>query len=341
MVAGEQSRPKHRISEQAQRLSTENTCFTIIYRFSGKRVFVTGYARAPVHARSVGRFWRRTFCPAPGADRVIIPGPTTLAGAGPWGIIAPMTAAPETMPETIPATRRPILPLRLRAAEARRRGKRLVGPVDLELGREGFTIVMGPNGAGKTTLLRLMHGLERLAAGEIRWAVPMREARMRQAYVFQTPIMMRRSVVDSIAYPLRLRGLGRAEARARAARWAGRIGLAEALERPATVLSGGEKQKLSLARALITGPEVLFLDEPCASLDGRAMREIEALLRAAQEGGTRIVMATHDMGQACRLASDVVFLYGGRVHECGPAEAFFNAPRTPEAAAFLKGDIVE
>ncbi len=249
-------------------------------------------------------------------------------------------SAPTPAPAPVASTR-PILPLRLRQAEARRRGKRLVGPVDLELGREGFTIVMGPNGAGKTTLLRLMHGLERLAAGEIRWAVPVREARMRQAYVFQTPIMMRRSVVDSIAYPLRLRGMGRAEARARAARWAERVGLGAVLERPAPVLSGGEKQKLSLARALIARPEILFLDEPCASLDGRAMREIETLLLEARESGTRIVMATHDMGQACRLASDVVFLYGGRVHERGPAEAFFKAPRTAEAAAFLKGDIVE
>ena len=248
---------------------------------------------------------------------------------------APVPAS-EISPET-----RPILPLKLKGAVARRRGKVLIGPVDLELAETGFTIVMGPNGAGKTTLLRLMHGLQRVAAGEVRWAVPDRAARARQAYVFQTPIMMRRTVVDSIAYPLRLRGVARGEARVRAARWAERIGLGAALERPAPVLSGGERQKLSLARALITAPDILFLDEPCANLDGRATREIETLLSAAQAEGTRIVMATHHMGQACRLASDVVFLYGGKVHESGPAEAFFKAPKTPEAAAFIKGDIVE
>ena len=229
----------------------------------------------------------------------------------------------------------------LEGAVARRQGKVLVGPVDLELGREGFTIVMGPNGAGKTTLLRLMHGLQRLSEGKVRWAVAQSAARARQAYVFQTPIMMRRRVVESIAYPLRLRGVGRAEARARAVKWAERVGLGAVLERPAPFLSGGEKQKLSLARALITGPDILFLDEPCANLDGRATREIEALLRQAQAEGTRLVMATHHMGQACRLASDVVFLLGGRVHETGPAEAFFAGPKTAEAAAFIKGDIVE
>ncbi len=246
------------------------------------------------------------------------------------------------MRDLVPSPKaRPILPLRLEGAVARRRGKVLVGPVDLELGREGFTILIGPNGAGKTSLLRLMHGLLRRSQGQVRWAVPEAEARARQAYVFQTPIMMRRSVVDSIAYPLRLRGVGRAEARARAARWAVRVGLGEMLERPAPFLSGGEKQKLSLARAMITGPDILFLDEPCANLDGSATREIEALLKQAQAIGTRIVMATHHMGQACRLAEEVVFLHRGRVHETGPAPAFFAGPRTREAAAFIKGDIVE
>ncbi len=246
------------------------------------------------------------------------------------------------MPDTQTSLKtRPILPLKLTGAVARRQGKVLVGPVDLELAERGFTILMGPNGAGKTTLLRLMHGLQRLSAGEVRWAVPEGEARARQAFVFQTPIMMRRYVVDSIAYPLRLRGVARAPARARAALWAEKVGLGHVLGRPAPMLSGGEKQKLALARALITEPDILFLDEPCANLDGRATREIEALLSEAQAGGTRIVMATHHMGQACRLASDVVFLYGGRVHETGPAGAFFKGPRTAEAAAFIKGDIVE
>ncbi len=234
-----------------------------------------------------------------------------------------------------------ILPLRLTGACARVRGKPLVGPVDLTIGAEGLTIVMGPNGSGKTTLLRMMHGLQRVAEGEVCWNIPKRQALGRQAYVFQTPIMMRRRVMDSIAFPLVLRAMGKMRARARAREWAQKIGLGDALSRPAPFLSGGEKQKLSLARALIFKPDILFLDEPCANLDGRATREIEAILLEAKAGGTRLVMATHDMGQARRLASDVVFMYGGKVHEKGPAEGFFKGPETREAAMFIKGEIVE
>ena len=236
---------------------------------------------------------------------------------------------------------RPLLPLELRGAEARVRGRRLLGPVDLTIAPGGPTIVMGPNGSGKTTLLRLMPGLQRLSAGTIRWNVPETVARERQAYVFQAPVVMRRSVLDNLAYPLVLGGMARRPAREQAAWWARRVGLEGALDRDATMLSGGERQKLALARALIRRPEILFLDEPCANLDGRAMREIEAILQDARRAGTRIVMATHDMGQARRLASEVVFLHDGRALETGSAEAFFDRPRTAQAAAFVDGDIVE
>ncbi len=230
----------------------------------------------------------------------------------------------------------------MRGAIARVRGKVLVGPIDLCITRSGFTILMGPNGAGKTTLLRLMHGLQRLSGGELIWNRPQSQVRDRQAFVFQSPVMMRRSVIDNIAYPLILHGTDKAEARTRAAELGADMGLGELLHRPAPVLSGGEKQKLSLARALIRAPEILFLDEPCANLDGRATREIEAILQTAQAGGTRIVMSTHNMGQARRLAHDVVFMYGGNVHECAGVDAFFgDAPKTPEAAGFINGDIVE
>ncbi len=234
-----------------------------------------------------------------------------------------------------------ILPLRLTAAEVRRRRKRLVGPVDLEIGAHGTTIVIGPNGAGKTSLLRLMHGLERAAAGRVAWAVPDAEARTRQAYVFQTPILMRRSVGENIGYPLRVHGVGRADARRQAAEWAEKVGLGSTLKRSASSLSGGERQKLALARALIRRPQILFLDEPSANLDGRATREIETILAAARADGTRIVMATHDMGQARRMATDVLFLLRGRLHEAAAGPDAPDKLATPEARAFLNGDIVE
>ncbi|MBU2959232.1 ATP-binding cassette domain-containing protein [Citreicella sp. C3M06] len=224
---------------------------------------------------------------------------------------------------------------------SRRGGRVLVGPVDLRLDGPGITVLIGPNGAGKTSLLSLLHGTARLSSGSITWACPLDEARHAQAFVFQRPVMLRRSVIENIAYPLRIRKVPRREALARAETAARRVGLGEMLNRYAPLLSGGEQQKLALARALITEPQVLFLDEPCASLDGRAMREIESILTAARASGTRLVLSTHDMGQARRLADDVLFLLRGRLHDSGPATTFFTRPETPQARAFLQGDIVE
>ncbi|PSL18704.1 ATP-binding cassette domain-containing protein [Shimia abyssi] len=234
-----------------------------------------------------------------------------------------------------------ILPLTVQDAVVRRRKKVLVGPVSMTVAPSGLTVVMGPNGAGKSTLLRLLHGMERLSQGKLQWQVPEPQARRSQAFVFQTPIMMRRSVLDNVAYPLITHGIPRRAARNTAAEWLDRVGLTDSAAKQATVLSGGERQKLALARALIRGPEILFLDEPCANLDGRATREFEALVLAAHAGGTRIVMATHDIGQARRLAGDVWFIYRGALHEAASADQFFASPQTPEARAFLQGDIVE
>lgn len=234
-----------------------------------------------------------------------------------------------------------VLPMRARGAVGRRGGATLVGPVDLTLDGTGTTVVLGPNGSGKTSLLRLLHGIARLSAGRIDWACPLAEARRRQTFVFQRPVMLRRSVLANVTYPLRLAGMARAEADARARAWIDRVGLAAATDRDATDLSGGEGQKLALARALVTDPALVFLDEPCASLDGRATREIEAILRDAAARGVRLVMSTHDMGQARRLADEAWFLRGGLLHEAGRADTFFAGPSTEAARAFLRGDIVD
>lgn len=228
-------------------------------------------------------------------------------------------------------------PLTLAGVLVRRQGKRVLGPVDLTLARDGATMILGPNGSGKTTLLRVMHGIERTTGGQVIWA---QDDPAKHAFVFQSPIVMRRSVAENLAYPLRLLKRPKAEIAAAVDGWLARIGLAAIAQSPATRLSGGERQKLAIARALIRKPDVLFLDEPCANLDGHATAEIEALLQEIVAGGTRIVMATHDMGQARRLADDLVFMLDGKPHETGDAAALFAKPQTKEFAAFLRGDIV-
>ncbi len=234
-----------------------------------------------------------------------------------------------------------MFPIHARGLTVRRRGRTLIGPVDLRIDGPGARIVVGPNGAGKTTLLRALHGIERLSGGTLDYACPRAEALAAQAFVFQTPVIMRRTVRENLAYPLQLRKTPKAATRARVEEIAERLGLSFALNRPARVLSGGERQKLALGRALTVRPALLFLDEPCASLDGRATREIEEVLRAEIAAGTRVLMSTHDMGQARRLADEVWFVHRGAVPEIATADQFFTAPASDAARAFLNGDIVE
>jgi tungstate transport system ATP-binding protein len=158
--------------------------------------------------------------------------------------------------------------------------------------------------------------------------------------VLQRPVLLRRSVAANLDYPLALRGLPRPERRRTVALTLERFGLTPFADRPARLLSGGEQQRLALARAWAMRPEILFLDEPSAALDPSATRIIEAMIRGFSADGITIVMSTHDLGQARRMAHDVAFLHRGRLIEQGPAERFFNAPRTPEARAFLAGDLV-
>lgn len=230
-----------------------------------------------------------------------------------------------------------MFPLTLDQVVVRRRGKVVIGPVDLTVDQGGPLIVLGPNGSGKTTLLRVMHGIERINDGAVNWTTDHPE---RHAFVFQSPIIMRRSVFENLAYPLRLLRRPKTEISEAVHHWITRIGLENRGASSASRLSGGERQKLALARALIRKPDVLFLDEPCANLDGHATLEIEALLQETVTAGTRLIMATHDMGQARRLAQDIVFMLGGKVHETGDAQAALGDPKTAELAAFLRGDIV-
>lgn len=231
-----------------------------------------------------------------------------------------------------------ILPLSLEEVSYEAGGRRLIHGISAEFSAGPRTIVLGPNGSGKSLLLRLCHGLIQPSAGRVCWQGPETEDQGRyQAMVFQRPVMLRRSAKANIDFALSLRRLSRTERRRRVARVLGETGLARFAKQAARVLSSGEQQRLALARAWALEPEVLFLDEPTANLDPAATRAIEAIIQSMHLAGTKIIMTTHDLGQARRLAHEIVFLHQGRLVERSPAERFFQGPSSPEARAFIDG----
>ena len=217
--------------------------------------------------------------------------------------------------------------------------QRLINHIDLSLEPGSLTTVLGPNGAGKSLLLRLLHGLIGPTAGSVTWdgEAPGDSVRARQAMVFQRPVMLRRSVAANIDFALKLRGRAGTERRSEILE---RAGLATLAQQSARRLSGGEQQRLALARALAVEPTVLFLDEPTANLDPAATAAIEDTVRATHRDGTTIVAVTHDLGQARRLAGDVVFMHGGRIVEHTPGETFFERPASQEARDFIAGRLI-
>ncbi len=222
-------------------------------------------------------------------------------------------------------------------------GLRLLHGLGFTLEAGGVSVVLGPNGAGKSLLLRLLHGLLRPTAGTVTWAgeSPERLAvRRRQAMVFRRPALLRRSVRANLLFDLRAAGLSRTEARARTEAWLARAGLAGLAGRPARVLSGGEQQRLAMARAMARQPDVLLLDEPTANLDPAATAAVEDLIAIARDSGCKVVLVTHDLAQARRLGDDVLFLAGGRLLEHTPAARFFAAPGTRAARDYVAGRLV-
>ncbi len=217
--------------------------------------------------------------------------------------------------------------------------KYLINNIDLKISAGSVTVVMGPNGAGKSLLLRLLHGLIEPSAGTVLWgghrlSEPLRK---RQAMVFQHPVLMRRSVAANIQFVLKLRGVTKTE---RCQELLQHVNLTAHAKQPARLLSGGEQQRLALARALALKPEVLLLDEPTASLDPASVATIETIVMAAHQRGTKIIFVTHDLGQARRLADEVVFLHDGCLLEHTSATRFFNGPISQQASDYLAGRLV-
>lgn len=232
-----------------------------------------------------------------------------------------------------------ILPLRLERVGYRVHGTVLLSDISLTVEAGRRLVILGANGAGKSLLLRLCHGLIDPTEGRRLWAdgTPRVEA---QAMVFQRPVLLRRSVAANLDHALALRGRPWEERRETVARTLDRFGLAAMADHPARLLSGGEQQRLALARAWATRPEILFLDEPSSALDPSATRIIEEMIEVFAAAGITIVLTTHNLGQARRLADEVAFLHRGRLIEHRGAAEFFAGPEASEARAFLSGDLV-
>lgn len=233
-----------------------------------------------------------------------------------------------------------LLPLRFDRVGFRAAGVNLLEDVSFTLAEGPVSVILGPNGAGKSLTLRIAHGLIAPSAGSASWAANPERARAQSTLVFQRPVLLRRSARANVAYALRLRGMPRAECRKRADAALEALGLAALAERPARLLSGGEQQRLALARARALEPAVLFLDEPAASLDPGASQALETSIKAFRDDGTKIVMTTHDLEQAQRMADEVLFLHRGRLLEHTPAGEFFAGPRSVEARKFLQRELV-
>ena len=237
------------------------------------------------------------------------------------------------------AATNPLLPLRAEDISYAPDGLALLDRVSLQITEGGISMILGPNGAGKSILMRILHGLIPAGSGSVTWRgqSATAETRRRQAMVFQKPVLLRRSAAANLAHALKAAGVPRGERDMRAAEALKEAGIAHLATRPARVLSGGEQQRLALARALSLRPDVLFLDEPTASLDPASTAAIETLVLAAERRGCKIVMISHDIHQARRLAAEIIFMDRGRIAEQSAAAAFFEKPSSAAARDYLAG----
>jgi tungstate transport system ATP-binding protein len=231
-------------------------------------------------------------------------------------------------------------PIALDGATLESGGRRLLERATFSLPRGGITALMGPNGAGKSLTLRLMAGLIAPSAGAVRWGASSAPPKGSVALVFQRPVLLRRSTSANIDHALAIARVPRVARSARRRALLSLAGLEHLADRPARALSGGEAQRLALARALAARPRALLMDEPTASLDPASTAAIEALIRRIADEGATVLIVTHDAGQARRLADRALFLHAGRIVEDAPAETFLTAPRSPEAQAYLSGRLL-
>jgi tungstate transport system ATP-binding protein len=216
----------------------------------------------------------------------------------------------------------------------------ILDKITLKISAGKPTILVGPNGSGKTTLIRAAMGLIRPTRGRVTWGGRSDVPPERRAIVFQRPVMLRRSAAGNIHYALAAAGVPRRERKTRADELLNLVGLKGRGERPARRMSGGEQQRLALARALAKDPDILFLDEPTASLDPAAIKALEDIIHDIAARGIKVVMSTHNLGEARRLAGEIVLLHRGRIVEMSDAQDFFTQPKTEDARRFIAGDLL-
>ena len=216
--------------------------------------------------------------------------------------------------------------------------KILLNNLTCELTAGGITVIMGPNGAGKSLFVRCLHGLSKPKNGTILYGkLPVGAAtRGRQSMVFQSPKLLRRSVIENLRFVANLNKKNDQNL----LELLKKTDLSLLKDQQVSTLSGGEKQRLSLARALVSNPEILFLDEATSSLDPRSVSIIESLMEEIKLKNVKIILITHDVNQAKRIADDIIFMNNGEIRETGLANDFFSNPQSQEARAFLKGDLI-
>ena len=232
------------------------------------------------------------------------------------------------------------LPVRFENVSVIAGGVTILDSVSLSFEAGAPTVLIGPNGSGKTTLLRTAMGLMRPTSGRVTWAGSDVMPPFRRAIVFQRPMMLRRSVAANLKYALASADVPKHEHNDRVSELLALVGLEQLAERPARRLSGGEQQRIALARALARDPELLFLDEPTASLDPAATKAMEDVIQAVVARGITVVMSTHDLGEAKRLAGQIVLMHRGCVLEQANATQFFESPTSEEARRFIAGELL-
>ena len=245
------------------------------------------------------------------------------------------------LPQRAATESHPLLPLVARQLRFDINGRQIIHDISFWIGSSGRTVILGPNGAGKTVLLRLCHGLIHPTGGKLQWGdLSVAEARAQQAMVPQHPVLLRRSVAGNVQHVLSVKRIPRKQRQELVAAALKQARLTDFASHPARTLSGGQQKRLAIARACVLRPAVLLLDEPTTNLDPAAVRDVEEMILAVGAAGTKILMTTHDIAQARRLASDVMFLNDRRLLEHASAAEFFNAPKDPVAARFLHGELL-